>query len=290
MTEYAVTLRILMNDWTDSGPFLAEHGLAYWLDLTAGDQHYHLLFDTGQSAKALAHNAAALRVDWASLDAVVLSHGHHDHSGGLQEVLRQTGRRIPVILHPDALCPKLKLTPSLQQVGMPLGRDRLEEAACLLEAHEPLTVTPGVQTSGEIPRKTDFERVRGFLTLRQGRVEPDEMLDDQALFIHLPDAGLVIVTGCGHAGIINTVQHGLALTGATSLSAIVGGFHLNGAPPEQVAQTIARLQAFAPRLLVPLHCTGEVAIGEMARAFGPRVRRASVGDELRFQSGHPTAP
>ncbi len=290
MAEYTVTLRVLVHDRVDDGPFLAEHGLAYWLDLSAGDRQYHLLFDTGRSGSALAHNAAALRVDWDSLDAVVISHGHATHSGGLGEVLRRCGRRVPVILHPEALHPKLKMSPSLQNVGMPLGRERLEETACLLATHEPLTVTPGIQTSGEIPRKTDFERVRGFETLRHGRVEPDEVLDDQALFIHLPDAGLVIVTGCAHAGIINTIQHGLALTGATQLSAIVGGFHLTGASAQQVTQTITELQMFAPRLLVPLHCTGDRAIGELTHAFGPRVQRATVGHEFQFQSGLPTAP
>jgi 7,8-dihydropterin-6-yl-methyl-4-(beta-D-ribofuranosyl)aminobenzene 5'-phosphate synthase len=197
---------------------------------------------------------------------------------------------VPVILHPEALCPKLKTSPSLRSVGLTLGRERLEEAACLLAAHEPLTLIPGIQTSGEIPRKTNFERVQGFQTLRHGRVEPDEMLDDQALFIHLPDAGLVVVSGCAHAGIINTIQHGLALTGATRLSAVVGGFHLQNAPPEQVTQTIAQLQAFAPRLLVPLHCTGDPAIGELTRVFGTRVQRATVGTAFRFESGHPTAP
>ena len=290
MAEYSATLRILVNDWVDDGPFLAEHGLAYWLDISAGDRQYHLLFDTGQSGTALVHNAAGLRVDWASLDAVVLSHGHVDHSGGLMEALRLCGRRLPVILHPEALCPKLKTSPSLRSVGLPLGRERLEEAACLLATHEPLTLIPGVQTSGEVPRKTNFERVQGFQTLRHGRVEPDELLDDQALFIHLPDAGLVIVTGCAHAGIINTIQHGLALTGATRLSAIVGGLHLQSASPEQVSQTLTELQAFSPRLLVPLHCTGDPAIGELTRVFGTRVQRATVGTELRFQSGQPTAP
>ena len=135
-----------------------------------------------------------------------------------------------------------------------------------------------------------FERPEEFQTLRDGRLERDDLPDDQALFIHLPDAGLVVLTGCAHAGIVNTVQFGLELTGVSRLSAVIGGFHLTRATPDRIRQTVEALQALEPDFLAPLHCTGEEATAELSRAFGTRLHYAHVGSEFQFTSGCPTAP
>ena len=171
MGQRAVTIQVLVNDATREEPWLAEHGLAFWVDVAAGGRQYRLLFDTGQTAQVLAHNARALKVDWPSLDAVVISHGHNDHTGGLLEALRSCGRRIPVILHPDALLPKLKAVPALRAIGAPHRWEQVKEVGCLLATREPLALVAGVQTSGEVPRMTSFEGPEEFQTLRDGRVE-----------------------------------------------------------------------------------------------------------------------
>ena len=290
MSEYTATIRVLVNDATVEAPWLAEHGLAFWVHVVAGGIQYQLLFDSGQTAQVLAHNARAMKVDWAALDAVVISHGHDDHTGGLLEALRLCGRRVPVILHPDALLPKLKTMPMLRAIGMAHRRDQLDEAGCVLVTHEPVPLMSFMRTSGEIPRKTAFERPEEFQTLRDGRVERDDLCDDQALFIHLPDAGLVVLTGCAHAGIVNTVTLGLELTGATQLAAVIGGFHLLRSTPDRLRRTVEALHAMEPTLLAPLHCTGDQAMAELSRAFGNRLHHAHVGSELQFKSGYPTAP
>lgn len=284
MREHAVTIRVLVNDATRDEPWLAEHGVAFWVEVVGGGRPYCFLFDTGRTAQVLAHNARAMNVDWAAAEAVVISHGHNDHTGGLLEALRACGRRVPVILHPDALLPKLKTVPVLRAIGAPHRWEQVEEAGCLLATREPVGLIAGVQTSGEIPRTTVFEGPEEFQTLRDGRVERDDMRDDLALFIHLPDVGLVVLTGCAHAGVVNTIRHGLALTGATRLRAVIGGFHLIRATPDRIRQTIEALHALQPELLVPIHCTGDHAVSELSRAFGERLRYAHAGSELRFES------
>jgi 7,8-dihydropterin-6-yl-methyl-4-(beta-D-ribofuranosyl)aminobenzene 5'-phosphate synthase len=284
MGSQALRVCVLVNDATRDEPWLAEHGVAFWVEVVGGARPYCLLFDTGRTAQVLAHNARAMNVDWTAAEAVVISHGHNDHTGGLLEALRACGPRVPVILHPDALLPKLKTVPILRTIGAPHRWEQVEEAGCLLATREPVGLVAGVQTSGEIPRTTAFEGPEEFQTLRDGRVERDDMRDDLALFIHLPDVGLVVVTGCAHAGVVNTVRHGLALTGATRLRAVIGGFHLIRATPDRIRQTIEALHALEPELLVPIHCTGDRAVAELSRAFGERLRYAHVGSELRVEN------
>jgi len=284
MEPQALRVCVLVNDAARDEPWLAEHGVAFWVEVVGGTRPYCFLFDTGRTAQVLAHNARAMHVDWGAAEAVVISHGHNDHTGGLLEAVKACGRRVPVILHPDALLPKFKTVPILRTIGAPHRWDQVGETGCLLATREPVQLAAGVQTSGEIPRTTAFEGPEEFHTLRDGRLERDDMRDDLALFIHLPDFGLVVVTGCAHAGIVNTIRHGLALTGATRLRAVIGGFHLIRATPDRIQQTIEALDALQPELLVPIHCTGDRAVAELARAFGERVRYAYVGSELRVES------
>jgi 7,8-dihydropterin-6-yl-methyl-4-(beta-D-ribofuranosyl)aminobenzene 5'-phosphate synthase len=283
MGAHTVRLCVLVNDAVRDEPWLAEHGVAFWVDVAGGERRYCLLFDSGRTPQVLSHNARAMNVDWASAEAIVISHGHNDHTGGLLAALRACGRRVPVVLHPDALLPKLKTVPVLRAIGAPHRWEQVEEAGCLLATREPVGLVPGVRTSGEIPRTTAFEEPEEFQTLRDGHVERDSVRDDLALFIHLTDGSLVVVTGCAHAGIVNTIRHGLALSGATRLRAVIGGFHLIRAAPDRIRQTIEALRELQPELLVPIHCTGGHAVAELSRAFGERLRYAHAGSELRFE-------
>jgi len=277
MGSHALRVCVLVNDATRDEPWLAEHGVAFWVEVVGGTQPYCFLFDTGRTAQVLAHNARAMHVDWSAAEAVVISHGHNDHTGGLLEALKACGRRVPVILHPDALLPKLKTVPILRTIGAPHRWDQVGETGCLLATREPVQLVAGVQTSGEIPRTTAFEGPEEFHTLRDGRLERDDLRDDLALFIHLPDVGLVVVTGCAHAGIVNTIRHGLALTGATRLRAVIGGFHLLQTPPAEVARIVAAFRELGVARVGATHCTGPEAIKLFKETYGDRFISGGVG-------------
>jgi 7,8-dihydropterin-6-yl-methyl-4-(beta-D-ribofuranosyl)aminobenzene 5'-phosphate synthase len=276
-----VKIRVVVNNATVEGPWLAEHGVAFWVDARKGAREAQILFDTGQTARVLMHNAAIVQVPWGTLACVALSHGHYDHTGGLVEALRACGRRIPVVAHPDAFLPKLKVGPPLREIGVPHRRDEIDGLASVVATRDPVGLADGSQTSGEIPRVTPFEGPEGFLTVRGDRMEPDAVRDDLALFFHDADGGLVVLTGCAHAGIVNTVRHGLTLTGATRVRLVMGGFHLVNASEERIRQTIDALKVMEPERLVPLHCTGDRAMAALAHAFGDRLEFAHVGSEIR---------
>lgn len=272
-----IAITVLVDNAATPG-LRPEHGFAAWIE-AAGRR---VLFDTGQGT-TLVENAERLGVDLGTLDALVLSHGHYDHTGGVPHVLSRAPAA-EVHAHPASTGCRFSIKDgAARPVDMP-GPTR-----AALDAHpggvrwttgaEPLA--PGVGLTGEIPRLTDYEDVGGpFFVDADGR-EADPITDDQALWIRA-ERGLVVITGCGHAGVVNTLRRALALSGAPRVHAVLGGFHLNAAGERRLSRTIDALRELDPDLIVPCHCTGEAAVERLRQAFGERVVQGSSGAVFRF--------
>ncbi len=271
------------SDSVECSSLWAQHGLSIFLDLDLGSMSTKMLLDTGASAEVMLHNASVLGIDLAGIDLICLSHGHYDHTGGLMGILQEMKRRVPVLAHPDIFAPKLKARPVLEDIGLPFTRVQAEAAgAVMLECRGPAALAPGLTTTGEISRIESFEIVEGFWTVRDGQYCPDIITDDQALVAVLPGRGLVVITGCAHSGIINTIRHAQKITGVDEIYAVIGGFHLMGASLKRIDATAEALLELNPELLRPGHCTGQKAICRLQQTLGERCCPLSVGDVINI--------
>jgi 7,8-dihydropterin-6-yl-methyl-4-(beta-D-ribofuranosyl)aminobenzene 5'-phosphate synthase len=254
---------------------VAEHGFSALVTVRRGDTTTSLLFDAGMSPDALVTNADRLGVDLSAVQGIVLSHGHFDHTGGLAGLARRLGPGgLPMVVHPYAWTRRRMAVPGQEPEALPtLSRRALAgEGFNVVERREPsLLVDDCVLITGEVDRTTEFERgmppPHQAWTGHDWRHDP-LVIDDQALVIHVRDRGLVVVTGCGHAGAVNIVRHAVRLTGVDRLHGLIGGLHLSGPAFEPViAPTIDALTGLDPALVMPGHCTGWRAQHAVAAAL-----------------------
>ncbi|HSF84131.1 MAG TPA: MBL fold metallo-hydrolase [Acidimicrobiia bacterium] len=243
--------------------FRAEHGFSAQVQIVRGDRTSTILFDAGLTPGGVVENLDRLDIDPVNFGAIVLSHGHVDHTGGLDGIIKRLGTaNAPVIIHPEFWNRRRLVIPGMEPIEMPTtSRSALEGAGFeIVENRQPSFLFDGtVLVTGEIDRTSGFEP--GFppqQAWRDGRWEPEpETLDDQALIINIRNKGLVVMSGCGHAGIVNTVRYAKRLTGVDEVHAIIGGFHLGGPMFETIIDaTVRELVALAPGVIVPAHCTG----------------------------------
>lgn len=269
---------------------MAEHGFSALVTVRRGDTATSLLFDTGLSPDAMITNADRLGLDLSGLQAVVLSHGHFDHAGGLAGLASRRGTRsMPMVVHPLAWTRRRLTRPGGGADDWPtLSKSALtSEGFEVIERRQPSLLLDGsVLITGEVDRTTDFEH--GMPPAHQQWTgttwEPDPLvLDDQALVVNVRGQGLVIVTGCGHAGAINIVRHAQRLTGVSRLHALIGGLHLGGAFfTPVIGPTVSALTELAPHLLVPGHCTGWRAQHALAAALPQAWIQGSSGTRYRL--------
>ena len=254
------------------GSTLGEWGLSILVETEA----VKVLLDTGKSISAV-HNARLLDIDLRRIDKIVLSHSHQDHTGGLHEMLMQMKKEeIEIIAHPDVWANRYNQREGKKEkyMGIPYVRQELENyGARFTLTSKPVQLAPNMTTSGEIPMVTDFEKV-GEGSAKRYRKEGDRevadmLLDDQALFITLRE-GLVIVTGCAHRGIVNTIYHARQLTGEKRIYGIFGGSHLVTSSADRIGKTIEVLQELEVQKLGLCHCTSLPAMTALAQAFGKR--------------------
>ena len=256
-----MTLRIttLSENTASRGDFIGEWGLSIFLE-TEG---MAILFDSGKSISAV-HNADALNIDLAKVSRIVLSHGHYDHTGGLRDVLRRIGKEVEVIAHPDA---RRKDEPD-RYIGIPFQRRELESlGACFKLTKKTVEIADNIMTTGEIPMATDFEQIDDALFVREeSGWQPDKLLDDQALVVKT-EAGLVVILGCAHRGMVNTLYHARQLTEVDKIHAVIGGSHLMNASEERLWQTIDALRGLGIQRMGLCHCTDLPAASLMAQEF-----------------------
>ena len=262
----------------------AEHGFAAVVKVTGDGTSESLLFDAGLSRDGLMHNLDVLEIKPNEMHAIALSHGHADHTNGLGGMLRRLGgRRMPLLLHPDALLERKVVLPDGHEMKLPPPDPRvlLHEGVELVKERGPSYLVGNlVMITGQIHRTTEFETGFPIHYAHVGKEwKPDPYIhDDQALVVNLRNKGLVVLTGCGHAGVINTVRQARALSGVDRVHAIIGGFHLSGALFEPIiGPTVSAMHEISPDLIVPAHCTGWRATHLIAREFPEAFVQNSVG-------------
>ncbi len=263
---------------------LAEHGFSVLVRSYIDEEVFSVLFDAGISADGVVLNAQRMGVDLSEVDFVVLSHGHYDHFGGLELALKAIGNSaLPLIAHGNVLKPRGTADssgnirenppfPTLYQLG----------STKIIHIRQPYFIgNDSVCVTGEIPRTSKFE-----LGYSQNRVQIDgewipdpDIIDDQALILNLLGKGLVVISGCAHAGIINTIRFAQQITGVTKVYAVLGGFHLAGKENERrIEETMKDLKSISPILIVPFHCTGWRANQALSRDFPDAIAHNSVGN------------
>jgi 7,8-dihydropterin-6-yl-methyl-4-(beta-D-ribofuranosyl)aminobenzene 5'-phosphate synthase len=266
---------------------IAEPGFSALVRVQTGGRERTILFDTGVSPNGMAENMRRLGIDPGEIEVIVLSHGHWDHVTGIEGLVRMLGRtRLPVMIHPEFWNRRRISFPGLEPAVLPAtSRSALEEMGfAIVEERQPSFLLDGAMLiTGEVDRTTPFETgFRGHEALRDGAWQADPLiLDDQALVVRVRDRGLVVLTGCGHAGIVNTVRHVRRLTGLDEVAAVVGGFHLNGPMFEPIIEpTVDALGEFSPGLLAPAHCTGWKAVHRIAGRFPDAFVLPTVGTTI----------
>jgi 7,8-dihydropterin-6-yl-methyl-4-(beta-D-ribofuranosyl)aminobenzene 5'-phosphate synthase len=274
----------------DSGvpdALIAEPGFSALVRVDKAGREHTLLFDTGVSPNGMVENMRRLGTAPGDIEVIVLSHGHWDHVTGIEGLVRELGRsNLPVMIHPEFWTRRRVRFPGLDPAELPAtSPTALEDLGfAITEERQPSFLLDGaVLITGEIDRTTPFETgFQGHEALRDGGWQPDPLiLDDQALVLSLRDRGLVVLSGCGHAGIVNTVRYARRLTGIDAVAAVIGGFHLSGPMFEPIIEpTVDALADLSPALVVPAHCTGWRAVHRLAARFPDAFVMSTVGTTI----------
>ncbi len=273
-------LTTLSENTAGAGIVLAELGLSILIETDTTS----ILLDTSQSLSA-SYNADILGVDLSKVDKIVLSHGHGDHTGGLRQVLQKMRKSVEIVAHPDMWAAKYNRRRGRpdRYIGIPFQRADLESLGARFNlSREPVRLADNIMTTGEVPMVTDYEKIdEGLFIKEETGWQPDKLLDDQALVLK-SEAGLVVILGCAHRGMINTLYHTQKLTGVKEIRLVIGGSHLIGASEERIWRTITALKELGVGRIGISHCTGLPAAAIMAPEFGENFFFNNTGNRIEL--------
>jgi 7,8-dihydropterin-6-yl-methyl-4-(beta-D-ribofuranosyl)aminobenzene 5'-phosphate synthase len=279
----------LAYDAAERDQLMAEHGFSALVTVEVNGARSSVLYDGGLTPKGLATNLDVMEINARHLRAIAISHGHFDHYAGLEGLFRRHGRRkLPLVIHPEAWRDRKIVFPTGNELHMPPPKkaDLEKEGLEVIEERGPtLLVDNAVLISGQVERATEFEKGFPSHYARAGEGwEPDPLiLDDQNLIVNVKDRGLVVVSGCSHAGAVNVLYHARRITGEQRIAGFVGGFHLTDGIFEPIIErTVNEFKALGVLRVVPAHCTGWKAVHLLARTMPEAFVQPSVGTVLRF--------
>ncbi|TET60870.1 MAG: MBL fold metallo-hydrolase [Promethearchaeota archaeon] len=264
------------------------NGVSFWLEVTSGDIHRNILFDVGPVAEPVIYNAKKLNLKLPDIDMIVLSHCHFDHTAGLAGVITEIGHEVPIFGHPDIFRPNFTLKPEFMNYGMVAEnrRENIEQlGGYFVLIKSAIELIPGFMITGEVERSTVFEETGGvscFTIDAEGNLVPDKLKDDYSLVISLKDKGIVIITGCGHAGPVNIIKHSMKISGVDKLEGIIGGFHLLQAGEKRIDLSIEEFKKYKLKWIAPMHCTGLIPTAKIALAFKDEFREIHAGDTINL--------
>jgi len=261
-------------------PFLGEHGFSLLIEIDSTK----ILLDVGQS-DAVVKNLSILGLHPNQLDAIVLSHGHYDHTGGLSFILKHRNKPIPVYGHPGIFQTRYSIANKQKRyIGIPYTKEELTTLGAQWHlTAKPMEILPNLMFSGQIPRQTEYETGDNKLIIcnEQGCNCQDIIEDDTSLYYSCQD-GLVVIGGCTHSGLVNTVENGFKLTGKNHLKGWIGGTHLGPVCKHQQNKTLCQIEEYAPHFFLPTHCTGFTMMAELQRRLGDRFIPSFVSQIIKI--------